>query len=300
MTRPRSRTRWLMTLVLGLALVTAACGGDTEDGDTGATGGGGPATEAPQHPEGSTMAQIQAAGTMRVGTKFDQPGFGLKRATTGEVEGFDIEIARLVAEAIGPDVDIEFIESPSAVREQLLENGDVDMVVATYTINDARKQRVGFAGPYYVAGQDIMVPAGNPLGIQGVDDLNGKRVCSVSGSTSVENVREMAPQAQVTEFDVYSKCADAMGDGRIDAVSTDNTILLGLVEGSGGKYELVGNAFTTEPYGIGVRKDDVQYRNFINDTLEDMYASGAWADAYERTLGRFVDEVPEPPEVDRY
>ncbi len=300
MTRPRSRTRWLMTLVLGLALVTAACGGDTEDGDTGATGGGGPATEAPQHPEGSTMAQIQAAGTMRVGTKFDQPGFGLKRATTGEVEGFDIEIARLVAEAIGPDVDIEFIESPSAVREQLLENGDVDMVVATYTINDARKERVGFAGPYYVAGQDIMVPAGNPLGIQGVDDLNGKRVCSVSGSTSVENVRTMAPQAQVTEFDVYSKCADAMGDGRIDAVSTDNTILLGLVEGSGGKYELVGNPFTTEPYGIGVRKDDVQYRNFINDTLEDMYASGAWADAYERTLGRFVDEVPEPPEVDRY
>ncbi len=300
MTRPRSRTRWLMTLVLGLALVTAACGGDTEDGDTGATGGGGPSTEAPQHPEGSTMAQIQAAGTMRVGTKFDQPGFGLKRATTGEVEGFDIEIARLVAEAIGPDVDIEFIESPSAVREQLLENGDVDMVVATYTINDARKERVGFAGPYYVAGQDIMVPAGNPLGIQGVDDLNGKRVCSVSGSTSVENVREMAPQAQVTEFDVYSKCADAMGDGRIDAVSTDNTILLGLVEGSGGKYELVGNPFTTEPYGIGVRKDDVQYRNFINDTLEDMYASGAWADAYERTLGRFVDEVPEPPEVDRY
>ncbi len=299
MTRPQSRTRWLMTLVLGLALVSAACGGNTEDGDTGATGGG-PATEAPQHPEGSTMAQLQAAGTMRVGTKFDQPGFGLKRATTGEVEGFDIEIARLVAEAIGPDVDIEFIESPSAVREQLLENGDVDMVVATYTINDARKERVGFAGPYYVAGQDIMVPAGNPLGIQGVDDLNGKRVCSVSGSTSVENVREMAPQVQVTEFDVYSKCADAMGDGRIDAVSTDNTILLGLVEGSGGKYELVGNPFTTEPYGIGVRKDDVQYRNFINDILEDMYASGAWADAYERTLGRFVDEVPEPPEVDRY
>ncbi|HSH22845.1 MAG TPA: glutamate ABC transporter substrate-binding protein [Acidimicrobiales bacterium] len=300
MTRPRSRTRWLMTLVLGLALVSTACGGDTEDVDTGATGGDRPATGAPQHPEGSTMAEIHATGTMKVGTKFDQPGFGLKRATTGEVEGFDIEIARLVAEAIGPDVDIEFIESPSAVREQLLENGDVDMVVATYTINDARKQRVGFAGPYYVAGQDIMVPAGNPLGIQGVDDLNDKRVCSVSGSTSVENVRTMAPQAQVTEFDVYSKCADAMGDGRIDAVSTDNTILLGLVDASGGKYELVGNPFTTEPYGIGVRKDDVEFRNFINDTLEDLYASGAWADAYERTLGEFVDEVPEPPEVDRY
>ncbi len=302
MTRTRSRTGWLAALVLALALVAAACGQEGGEVETGAgdPAGGGPPAAAPTHPAGSTMAEIQAAGTMTVGTKFDQPGFGLKRATTGEVEGFDVEIARLIAEAIGPEVEIEFTEAPSAVREQLLENGDVDMVIATYTINDARKQRVGFAGPYYVAGQDIMVPAGNPLGIQGVDDLNGKRVCSVSGSTSVENVRKMAPQAQVTEFDVYSKCADAMGDGRIDAVTTDNTILLGLVEASNGAYELVGEPFTTEPYGIGVPKDDVEFRNFINDTLEDLYASGAWAAAYERTLGEFVDETPEPPEVDRY
>ncbi|MBW3573259.1 MAG: glutamate ABC transporter substrate-binding protein [Actinobacteria bacterium] len=287
-------------MAVGLALVAVACGGGADDATTTTTAAGGAPAQAPEHPEGSTMAQVQAAGTLRVGTKFDQPGFGLKRATTGEVEGFDVEIARLIAEAIGPEVEVEFTESPSAVREQLLENGEVDMVVATYTINDARKERVGFAGPYYVAGQDIMVPAGNPLGIEGVDDLNGKRVCSVGGSTSVENVRTMAPEAQVTEFDVYSKCADAMGDGRIDAVTTDNTILLGLIEKSGGKYELVGNPFTTEPYGIGVPKDDVEFRNFINDTLEDLYASGEWADAYERTLGQFVDEIPEPPEVDRY
>ena len=299
MTRTPSRTGWLPVLLAALALVAAACGGGG-DGDLTTTTTGGPAAQAPEHPEGSTMAEILSAGTMTVGTKFDQPGFGLKRATTGEVEGFDVEIARLIARAIGPEVEIEFTEAPSPVREQLLENGDVDMVVATYTINDARKERIGFAGPYYVAGQDIMVPAGNPLGIQGVDDLDGKRVCSVGGSTSIENLRTMVPGAVVTEFDVYSKCADAMGDGRVDAVTTDNTLLLGLVEASGGKYELVGEPFTVEPYGIGVPKDDVEFRDFINDTLEDLFESGAWADAYERTLGQFVDEVPEPPQVERY
>ncbi len=297
--RPRA---CLVPVVLALALVAGGCGNGEDGGGagTGAGAGAGAGGEAPEHPEGSTMAEIQAAGSMTVGTKFDQPLFGLKRATTGQIEGFDVEIARLIAEAIGPDVEVEFVETPSAVREQVLENGDVDMVVATYTINDARKQRVGFAGPYYVAGQDIMVPAGNPLGIEGVEDLNGKRVCSVSGSTSVENVRRMAPQAQVVEFDVYSKCADAMGDGRVDAVSTDNVILLGLIEANPGEYELVGNPFTSEPYGIGVPKDDTEFRAFINDTLEELYANGEWAAAYERTVGTVDDEVPEPPEVDRY
>ncbi|MDP9421088.1 MAG: glutamate ABC transporter substrate-binding protein [Actinomycetota bacterium] len=302
MSRIRPRAGWLVPVLLALALVGTACGDGGNEGGTGTAGGagGGAGAEAPEHPEGSTMAEIQAAGTMTVGTKFDQPLFGLKRATTGEIEGFDVEIARLIAEAIGPDVEVEFVETPSAVREQALENGDVDMVVATYTINDARKQRVGFAGPYYVAGQDIMVPAGNPLGIEGVEDLNGKRVCSVAGSTSIENVREMAPEAEVTEFDVYSKCADAMGDGRVDAVSTDNVILLGLVEASDGEFELVGNPFTSEPYGIGVAKDDTEFRAFINDTLEELYQSGEWAEAYERTVGKVDDEVPEPPEIDRY
>ncbi len=156
-----------------------------------------------------------------------------------------------------------------------------------------------FAGPYYVAGQDIMVPAATD-DIQGVDDLNGKRVCSVQGSTSIENVREMAPEAELTEFDVYSKCADAMSDGRVDAVSTDNVILLGLIDQYGDEFKLVGNPFTTEPYGIGLEKGDDEFRTFINDRLEEIYENGEWADAYERTVGQVDDEVPEPPAVDRY
>jgi glutamate transport system substrate-binding protein len=294
-----TRSRWLVGLLLALALVATACGGGGDESATSTTAGGG-GEETIEHPPGSTMAEIQDRGTIKVGTKFDQPLFGLKRATTGEVEGFDVEIAKLIAEAIDPDLEIEFVETPSAVREEVLVNGDVDMVVATYTINDTRKERVGFAGPYYVAGQDIMVPAGNPEGIEGVDDLNGKRVCSVTGSTSIENVRDQAPDAEVIEFGTYSQCADAMRDGRVDAVSTDNVILLGLIEESDGAFELVGNPFTEEPYGIGVPKDDEEFRAFVNDRLEEIFQNGEWAEAYERTVGTVDENTPEPPEVDRY
>jgi glutamate transport system substrate-binding protein len=173
------------------------------------------------------------------------------------------------------------------------------MVVATYTINDTRKEKIAFAGPYYVAGQDIMVAAGD-TSITGIDDLNGKRVCSVQGSTSVENVRTMAPEAEVTEYDVYSKCADDLRNGRVDAVSTDNVILVGLISESDGAFELVGNPFTEEPYGIGVAKDDTDFRSFVNDVLEEIYESGEWADAYARTVGEVSGDAPEPPAVDRY
>ncbi len=297
----RTRPRRLTPVLLALALVATACGGgdDGEDVDTGASPE--PQTEAPEHPEGSTMAEIQAAGTITVGTKFDQRLFGQTNPRTSEVEGFDVEIAKLIVEAIGPDVEINFVETPSAVRETNIEEGRVDMVVATYTINDARKEKIDFAGPYYVAGQDIMVPTGNPLGIGGLDDLNGKRVCSVSGSTPLQNVRTNAPQAEITEFDVYTKCADAMRDGRVDAVTTDNVILLGLVEQYGSDvFEVVGDPFTEEPYGIGIPKGDDEFRTFINDRLEEIYANGEWADAFESTVGAVTDEVPEPPAVDRY
>jgi glutamate transport system substrate-binding protein len=299
----RTRSRWLTPVLVTLALLAAACG-ESDDGDeldTGADPGGGDAAEAPVHPEGSTMAEFQAAGTITVGTKFDQRLFGQTDPRTGEVEGFDVEIAELIAEAIGPDVEVEFVETPSAIREQSIVDGNVDMVVATYTINDTRKEQIDFAGPYYVAGQDIMVPAGNPLAIGGVDDLNAKRVCSVQGSTSIDNVREMAPEAEVTEFPVYTNCADAMRDGRVDAVSTDNVILLGLVEQYGSDlFEVVGNPFTTEPYGIGIPKGDDEFRTFVNDRLEEIYENGEWAEAYESTVGTVDDEVPEPPSVDRY
>jgi glutamate transport system substrate-binding protein len=151
-----------------------------------------------------------------------------------------------------------------------------------------------------VAGQDIMVKADDDS-IAGVEDLNGKKVCSVQGSTSIDNVREKAPQADLgITFDVYSLCAEALGDGRVDAVSTDNVILLGLANASDGAFKLVGSRFTEEPYGIGVKKDDTEFRNFINDRLEQIEADGSWAAAFESTVGQAGEETPEPPPVNRY
>ena len=179
--------------------------------------------------------------------------------------------------------------------------GLLALVVGTYTINDNRKQRVSFAGPYYVAGQDIMVAKGNPLKIEGPDGLAGKNVCSVEGSTPAQNIRDKYPQAKLTLFDVYSKCADALRNGQVDAVTTDNVILTGLVAGSPDDFEIVGNPFTEEPYGIGLKKGDTEFRNFINDTLEESFEDGSWADAWDATAGAISgQEAPEPPAVDRY
>jgi glutamate transport system substrate-binding protein len=173
------------------------------------------------------------------------------------------------------------------------------MVIATYTINDARKQIVDFAGPYFIAHQDIMVKA-NDTTIKTVTDLNGKKACSVTGSTSATNVKAKAPDVDLTLFDTYSKCAEALGDGRVVAVTTDAPILGGLVSTSNGAYKLVKAPFTDEPYGIGVKKGDTAFRNFVNDTLEKAYANGDWASAFSRTLGKIGLDTPTPPPVDRY
>jgi glutamate transport system substrate-binding protein len=288
--------RKLLAVVVGLVLLTAACGSDKK-ADTTATTDGSQTTVT--FAAGSTMARIKAAGTIKVGVKFDQPGFGLKNPTTGDVEGFDVEIAKLIVKAIGADVKIQYVESVSKNREPFIQDGTVDMVVATYTINDTRKQVVDFAGPYFVARQDIMVKADN-TSIKSVDDLKGKKVCTVKGSTSEKNLKAKAPTAAVTLFDTYSQCAEAMTDGRVEAVTTDNTILAGLVKASSGKFKLVDAPFSDEPYGIGVKKGDDAFRTFINDQLEKQFDGGGWAAALEKTLGQIGLKTPEPPKIDRY
>ena len=174
------------------------------------------------------------------------------------------------------------------------------MVVATYTINDTRDEVIDFAGPYYVAGQDIMVGhRATPRGIEGGRRPGRPAGCArVQGSTSVQNLRDMAPEAEIVEYGVYSQCADDLRNGRVDAVSTDNVILSGLVLESDGAFELVGNPFTEEPYGIGVPEGDDDFRSFINDVLEELYESGEWAEAYESTVGQVNPETPEPPETE--
>ena len=302
------KTKWgLAALTLALALVATACGSDQNPAldaadDTTTTAG---RQAAPKFDEGTTMAALQKEGKIVVGVKFDQPGFGQSNPATGKVEGFDIEIAKLVAAGIfgGSAADaeskIEFKESVSKNREPFIQNGEVDLVIATYTINDTRKEVVDFAGPYFVAEQDTMVKK-DDTSIKSVDDLNGKKVCTAKGSTSEKNLRAKAPRADVTLFDTYSQCAEALTDGRVVAVTTDNTILAGLVQASNDSFKLVKAPFSDEPYGIGLKKGDEELREFLNNRLEEIFDSGEWEKAFESTLGRIGLDTPEPPKLDRY
>jgi glutamate transport system substrate-binding protein len=292
-------------MVLVLALVGAACGSDDDGGAVDTGDDKDQAAKPPTFPAGTTMAALQQKGRLVVGVKFDQNGFGLKNPTTGKIEGFDVEVAKLVAQGIfGGSLEeaeqkIEFKEAVSKNREPFIQDGTVDIVVATYTINDTRKQVVDFAGPYFVAEQDILVKSSDTA-IKSVTDLNGKKVCTVKGSTSEKNVRAKAPQADVTLFDTYTQCAEALTDGRVVAVTTDNTILAGTAAASNGAFKLVKAPFSNEPYGIGLKKGDQQFRDFLNDRLEAIFRDGSWAAAFERTLGKIGLDTPRPPTVERY
>jgi glutamate transport system substrate-binding protein len=291
-----SRRTTLAALFAAGSLALAACGGGGEE-ETAAEPS---VAEAPEFDPGTTMAEIADAGSIRVGTKFDQPGFGLENLE-GDVEGFDVEVAKIIAGALGVTEDnIEWVETPSAVREEVLEGDEVDMVVATYTINDERKERISFAGPYYVAGQQIMVAADNDTitGPESLTENPDAKVCSVTGSTPSENIREyLAGDDQLVLFEEYSQCADSLENGQVDAVTTDNVILLGFVSESDGAFKLVGEQFTEEPYGIGVQKGDVEFCEFINQTLQDN--EEAYTAAWESTAGQVEGtETPQLPEPD--
>jgi glutamate transport system substrate-binding protein len=292
----RTRRTTLAATVAIASLALAACGGGDEADDAAAEP---PVAEAPEFEAGTTMAELAEQGTIRVGTKFDQPGFGLENLE-GDVEGFDVEVAEIIAGGlrIAPE-DIEFVETPSAVREEVIEGGEVDMVVATYTINDKRKERVSFAGPYYVAGQQIMVASDNDTitGPESFRDNPDATVCSVTGSTPSEKIREyLANDGQLVLFEEYSQCADALRNGQVDAVTTDNVILLGFVAESDGAFKLVGEQFTEEPYGIGISKGDVAFCEFINETLaanEEAYVQ-AWESTAGQVEGAETPTLPEP------
>ncbi|MBF0671387.1 MAG: glutamate ABC transporter substrate-binding protein [Salinibacterium sp.] len=269
----------------------------------GACAGGGAEEETPAAPEveefeaGTTMAELNEAGKITIGTKFDQPLFGLK-GLDGKPVGFDVEIGKIIASELGiPEDGIEWVETVSANREPFLENGTVDLVIATYTINDKRKEVIDFAGPYYNAGQDLLVLEGNPEGITGPEDLEGMPVCSVAGSTSEANIAEYGVELITT--DTYSNCLEPLRSGQVVAVTTDNVILAGLADQNPGEFEVISNPFTEEPYGIGLTHGDTEFRNWINDLLEEIYEDGRWADAWEATAGTVL-KTPEPPAVDRY
>ncbi len=235
-----------------------------------------------------------------IGTKFDQPGLGTKNPD-GSMSGFDVDVARYVAKELGyPEDKIEWKESPSAQRETLLSNDQVKFIVATYSITDARKQKVDFAGPYLLTGQSLLVKADN-TDIAGAESLqNNKKLCSVSGSTPAQRIKDKYSGVQLQQYDTYSACVEALRNGAIDAVTTDEVILAGYAAKSPGEFKIVGKPFSEERYGIGLKKDDAELRTKINDALAKMDADGAWKAAFDKNLGPAGLTAPTPPALDRY
>jgi len=249
----------------------------------------------------SGSSTIVGKKTLKIGVKEDQPGLGFK-GPDGKYTGFDIEIAKAVASELGvPEDKIEWVTTVSANREPFIQQGKVDMVVATYTINDERKKKVSFAGPYYVAGQDLLVRA-DDTSITGPESLSGKKVCSVSGSTPAKRIKEtyVPKGAQLQEFDAYSKCVTALIGKSVDAVSTDDIILAGYSAKYAGQLKVVGKPFSQERYGIGLALNDKQGRDKINDALQKIFTDGRYKQAWEKTLGVGGTPAPAPPTLDRY
>ena len=287
---------WIAASAVALVALTACSSGDAEPTDS-ATGDG-TGGEMMEFDEGTTMAALADAGTITIGTKFDQPLFGLL-APSGTPEGFDVEIGKIIAGELGIDEgSIEWVETVSANREPFIQDGSVDLVVATYTINDKRKELVGFAGPYYNAGQALMTLSTTD-DITSPDDLAGKTVCSVTGSTPAENIATNYPDAELALFDAYTDCLEPLRNGQVDVVTTDNVILAGYVAESDGEFKVVGEPFTEEPYGIGVALEDTEFRMWINDVLEEIFEDGRWLEAWNETAGTVLPE-PAVPTVDRY
>ncbi|MEU0401118.1 glutamate ABC transporter substrate-binding protein [Streptomyces sp. NPDC006197] len=221
-----------------------------------------------------------------VGIKFDQPGIGLK-TPDGTYTGFDVDVATYVAKQLGHDPkDIVWKEAKSADRETLLQRGDVDFIAASYSINPKRMEKVDFAGPYLLAHQDVLIRADDDS-IKKPSDLNNKKLCSVTGSTSAQNVKtKIAPNAQLQEYGGYSECLTGLENGVVDALTTDDAILAGYAAQPEfkGKFKLGGFKMSNENYGIGVQKgSDLKAK--INTALEKMVADGSWQAAVDKNLG---------------
>ncbi|MEV0847084.1 glutamate ABC transporter substrate-binding protein [Streptomyces sp. NPDC049954] len=253
--------------VLALSLAATACGSDDDSGDKGDSGSGG-------------------GKKITIGIKIDQPGLGQK-LPSGKYAGFDVDVATYVAKALGYKTNqIQWKEAKSADRETMLERGDVQFIAASYSITDEREQKVDFAGPYLLAHQDILVRA-DEAGIKDPKDLNSKTLCSVTGSTSAQNIHDkLAPKAQLQEYGGYSECLTGLENKAVDALTTDDSILAGYAAQKEfqGKFKLAGFKMTNENYGIGVKKgSDLKAK--INDALKKMVDDGSWEKAVKDNFG---------------
>jgi ABC-type amino acid transport substrate-binding protein len=277
-----------IALVLG-ALLAAGCGDDDDD-DGG--NGGQQAGEARQFPAGTTLGKIQRSGEITIGVKYDVPPFGFLNPRTDEVEGFDVDMGRFIAEELG--VEPKFIEAISDNRIPFLERGTADVILSTMTINAERDQEIDFSEPYYIAQGRILVPKGSD--IKGLKDLNGRSVCTALGSTYEETIRERAPDADLKLVDTYSECLELLQNESIDAISTDDVILTGMII-QDDSLQMVGKPLTVEPYGVGIKEGDRQLKRFVDGVLRKVEQDGRWEETYRKWVGRHLNKQEQPPEM---
>jgi glutamate transport system substrate-binding protein len=269
-----------------MALVGAGCGDDDDEGD----GGGEQAADVRQFPADSTPGRIQERGEITIGVKFDVPPFGFKNPQTNEVEGFDVDLGRFIAQELG--VEPKFIEAISDNRIPFLERGTVDLILSTMTINAERDQEIDFSEPYYIARGRILVPKGSD--IRGLQDLAGNSVCTALGSTYEETIRERAPRADLRLVDTYSECLELLQNEAVDAVSTDDVILTGMII-QDDSLEMVGDALTTEPYGVGIKEGDRELKSLVDGVLKKVEEDGRWERTYREWVGRHIGRQEQPP-----
>ncbi|GAA1075259.1 MAG: glutamate ABC transporter substrate-binding protein [Nocardiopsis sp. BM-2018] len=229
------------------------------------------------------------ADSLTIGVKDDQPGLGLD--VNGELVGFDVDVANYIAAHLGIE-DVELVGITSAEREEKLVSGEVDMVVATYSITPARKTEVTFGGPYYVAKQDILVRAEEDA-VDGVRDLEGRSVCQGAGSNSAFRITDGLgiDVLELQEAETYSVCIERLSEGSVDAVSTDNLILAGFLAEDPDSFRFVNNPFTDEKYGVGLPHGDVAACEAVNKAVSEMYQDGTAVDLLEEWFGETDLEV---------
>jgi glutamate transport system substrate-binding protein len=278
-----------------MALSLAACGGGSDTASESDV----PVVANPKFPAGSQMAKFAKAGKITIGVKEDQPGTGFLEPGADTPTGFDIDMAEYVAGQMGISPEnITWKETVSDNREPFLQNGTVDLVLASYSIDPERRAIVGQAGPYYITGQQILVRQEDAKKITGPEDLDGIKTCSVTGSTSLETASQKYG-ANPIPFDTYSACVRQLTAGSIDAVTTDGAILLGYESQDPEELQVVGPEFSEERYGIGYYpKDDPQMCQFLNDTIEQSYKDGYWKKSFQATLGASGAKLPQPPQPD--
>ena len=269
-----------------VAMLGVACGGDDDNG--GDTGDSGASVE--KFPADTTMGKIQDAGEIKVGVKYDVPLFGFKNPQTDKVEGFDVDMAQLVADKLG--VDLKLVEAISDNRIPFLQDDTVDLVFSTMTITVDRDAEIDFSRPYFIAHGRILTAKDS--GIAGPDDLNGKKVCTALGSTYEGLIPDLAPDADLNTVDSYSECFTLLQKGQTDALVTDNVILAGFLQ-QDDSLAIVGPDLTTDPYGAGVKDKDTDFADFVSGVIEDSFADGTWQAEYDKWIGKYTGEEADDP-----